>query len=347
MSEPCVSGLSRLSATSSSRSAPALRRPIPWRHAGAALALGAACASGCTLNAAEPGVPGTPHVTTPSVDGTVFTIVLENHSAQEVLHPKLPNLYHLSETFARADAYVSHMHPSLLNYLVMTSGTRFGVTSSAPPSKNFTYDGPTIADQLEDAAIPWRAYMESMREPCRMESDYPYVVNHNPFVYYPRLTSDRALCEDRVVDFDEHFDADLAADKYDYMWITPNQCHNMHDCRAEVGDAWLGKVVDKILASPGYQRGGALFILFDEGSTRVFSAEANLATVVASPNLVAAPMNTRTRFGHDSYLATVQDIFGFERFDTTRCSTPMNELFQLREGSQVVDVCGGGPALAP
>jgi hypothetical protein len=318
-----------------------------WQTGAASLAIATACASACTLEPADRGVPGPPHVTAPAVDGTVFTIVLENKNAHEVLHAKLPHLFGLSETYARADAYLSHMHPSLLNYLVMTSGTRFGVTSSAPPAQNFTFSGPTIVDQLEDAAVPWRAYMESMREPCRLDNLYPYVVNHNPFASYPRLTNDRALCEDRMVDFDEHFDADLAADKYDYMWITPNQCHNMHDCQPEVGDEWLGRVVGKILASPGYQRGGALFILFDEGSTRVFSAEANLATVVVSPKLVAAPMSTRTRFGHDSYLATVQDIFGFERFDTTRCSTPMNEVFQLREGSQPTDLCGGGPSLAP
>jgi phosphatidylinositol-3-phosphatase len=295
---------------------------IPWL---ATLLLVPACAP------VNPGVPGDPAVTRPDVPGTVFTIVLENQNADDVLVPSLPNLYALSETYGRADAYVSNHHPSLANYIEMTSGSTHGISNSNDPLSNIQIDGEeNLADQLEAAGVPWRAYMDNMGEPCRMTSDDPYGANHNPFVYYTSLTNDPERCRERVVDFEENFTADLASGAYRYMWITPDRCNDMHDCPLEVGDAWLGRVVDQIMASAAYQDGGVIFILFDEGFLRLGTAAANLATVVISPQLVSPHYVTDTSFNHRSYLATIEDIFELPRLPTTVDATPMNEFFVPR-----------------
>jgi len=286
-------------------------------------------ATGCQLNASNPGVPGKPDVTHPAIDGTVFTIIFENHEESEVLKPDLPTFFGLAEKYGTADAYITDLHPSLLNYLVMTSGDDQGVGNSDGPDKNGTDDPNNLGAQLDAAGVEWRAYMENMGEPCKMQSNdaKDYVVNHNPFVYYSTLTDDMAHCKDRVVDFDEHFEEDLAADKYQYMWITPNMCNNMHNCSPDVADAWLKKTVDKIMASPGYKKGGAIFVMFDEGSVRILGAEANLATIIVSDRLVEPAYSTDTRFDHTSYLATIEDIFQMPRLPTTKDATPMGELF--------------------
>src|SRR6185503_19397290 len=52
-------------------------------------------ASGCTLSPANSGVPGSPAVTHPDVQGTVFTIVFENKEQSEVLKPDVPTFYSL------------------------------------------------------------------------------------------------------------------------------------------------------------------------------------------------------------------------------------------------------------
>jgi len=106
-----------------------------------------------------------------------------------------------------------------------------------------------------------------------------------PFVYYSDLTNNTAVCNDRVVDFDQNFEADLASNQYRYMWITPNMCNDMHNCAASVSDKWLEGVVTKIMASDAYKNGGAIFITFDEGSSRAPGAGASLPTIVVSPNL--------------------------------------------------------------
>jgi hypothetical protein len=259
------------------------------------------------------GVPGSPEVSQPKIDGTVFTIVFENENAENVLTPAMPYFYELSQKYGTADAYVTNIHPSLPNYIMMTSGSTYGITETVLPAAHPIDGTDNLADQLERANVPWRAYAESMGEPCKMTSNWPYVANHVPWLYYTSVTNDKARCREHVVDFDQSFFTDLDAGKHRYMWVTPNQCSNMHDCPPEKANEWLSKVLPRILASPAYQNGGAVFILFDEGHVRILNASANLATIVISPQLVHPGFHTSTRFDHRSYLATIQDIFGISR----------------------------------
>jgi len=295
----------------------------------------------------RPGVAGSAAVTHPAIDGTVFTIVFENENADDILIPSNPTFYELAHTHGRADAYVSYDHPSLTNYLVMTSGSTHGLRSSEDPIANAVQirTGEHLANQLDDAGIPWRAYMESMETPCRLDSTELYGANHNPFVYYADLREDRERCEERVVDFDAHFDADLRSNAYRYMFVTPNMCNDMHDCPAVVGDTWLRGVLDRIMASEGYRAGGVIFIVFDEGYMRWGGAGANVASLVISPRLVAPHHTTDTRFDHRSYLATVQDIFGLPRLSTTENAVPMGEFFVQRHTGVPAFEAGpeGGP----
>ena len=280
-------------------------------------------------NAVNYGVPGKPDVTHPAVDGTVFTIVFENENAQDALDPqKAPYFYELSQKWGNSEAYVSDTHPSLVNYIIMTSGKPNGIESNDDPRSNHQIPGKEhLAEQLDEAGVKWRAYMEDMETPCRMASTDLYAARHNPFVYYTSLTDDFDRCADRVVDYDEHFEADLDSGEYKYMWITPNTCNDMHDCDAKVAGEWLEKVVNRIMETPAYKNGGAIFILFDEGEIRIADVDANIAAIVISPRLVEPGYSTDTYFDHRSYLATIEDIFEMPRLPTTVTATPMSEFF--------------------
>ena len=276
------------------------------------------------------GVPGSSQVLRPDVPGTVFTIVFENENQEDILSV-LPFFTRLAAETSQAAAYVSTTHPSLPNYIEMTSGTTAGISNDNDPRFNIQIGGTeNLADQLDAAQIPWRAYVESMGEPCKLDSIDPlYSAHHNPFLYYTTMVGDSLRCAQRVVDFDENFTADLASGDYRFMWITPNTCNDLHNCDGLVGDAWLERVAGQIMASSAYQNGGALFVLFDEGSTRFLSAGANLATIVASPNLEHTGYVCETAFDHRSYLATIEDIFHMPRLPTTDHVTPMDEFFKL------------------
>jgi len=289
-----------------------------------------ASAAGCS-STPNTGVSGTSLVSQPDVPGTVFTIVFENDDGVNVMQPTNPFFMKLAAEQGEAKAYVSATHPSSPNYIQMTSGATQGLITDADPKANVQIPGTeNLADQLDAAKIPWRAYMESMGEPCRFDSSGDYSAHHNPFLYYTTMASDPARCAEHVVDYDTNFDTDLASGQYRYMWITPNMCNDLHNCSSQVADAWLEKTVTKIMASDAYKKGGAIFVLFDEGSQRLLGAAADLATIVASPNLVSPGYVSYTSFDHRSYLASVEDIFGMPRMKTTVDATSMDEFFKLK-----------------
>lgn len=296
--------------------------------------LGLLAAAGCALNASNSGTPGTANDTHPDVPGTVFTIVFENEAVSDVIKPQNTYFWQLAQTNAVADAYISSTHPSLPNYIEMTSGSTNGIGNDNDPSdpKNQIAGTDNLADQLDAAGVAWRAYGESMGTACRMDSDKLYAAHHMPWLYYQTMSTDAARCNDRVVDFDQNFAADLASEKYRYVWITPNMCHDMHDCGADVVQPWLENVVNQIQASPGYQNGGALFLMFDEGSVRILGASADLPTILLSPKLVSPTYHSQTTFDHASYVATMEDIFGLPRLATTMNATPMDEFFVATAG---------------
>ncbi len=302
-------------------------------------------AAGCS-SASNTGVQGSPSTSQPDVAGcdqatgqcgTVFTIVFENDDGANVMVPSDPFFTQLAAQQASAAAYTSATHPSLPNYIMMTSGATQGLITDADPKYNIQVPGTeNLADQLDAHNIPWRAYMESMGTPCNFDSAGDYSAHHDPFLYYTTMASDPARCAEHVVDMDANFAADLASNKYRYMWITPNMCNDLHNCSSQVADAWLQKTVTQIQASPGYQNGGAIFVLFDEGSQRYLGISADLATIVASPNL--DPNNgvgyvSKTAFDHRSYLATIEDIFSLGRIGTTKNVTSMDEFFTLKSGN--------------
>ena len=300
-----------------------IRRRVSRASALAPIALVA-----CGMSPVNPGVPGSPAVGHPNVPGTIFTIMFENDDLQETVAPENPTFYRLSQQYGSAQACISDTHPSLPNYLELTSGTPCGAASDNDPAWNVSVDGTTnLPDQLDAAGIPWRAYMESMGTPCKMATDGVYTAHHNPFIYYHDMATNQARCNERVVDFAQNFAADLASNQYRYMWITPNDCNDMHNCPNSTADTWLNVVVQQIQASPGYLNGGAIFILVDEGELRFLSAAADVAAIVVSPNLVSASYSTQTHFDHASYVATVEDILGLPRLPATTEATPMDEFF--------------------
>ncbi|MDQ6858523.1 MAG: alkaline phosphatase family protein, partial [Chloroflexota bacterium] len=160
--------------------------------------------------------------------------------------------------------------------------------------------GRDLGAQLTSATIPWRAYMEGMTSGC-LNSPSPYAVKHNPFAYYG------GACPANVVSF-THFAADLAGGLPGFTWITPDLCHDGHDCSPKTADAWLQTVVPQITASPSWQRNGVLMLVWDEGTGR---QPDETPMVVLTSRGSAGTVGTST----DAYavLATIQELFGLPK----------------------------------
>ena len=232
----------------------------------------------------------------------VFVIVMENNSAAEALAE--PYTSTLAREFALLTNYHAVSHPSAPNYLALTSGSTWDRQDDGyvalPPDD--------IGHQLTLAGRSWRAYMEDLPEDCLQDTG-TYAVKHNPFAYYG------GQCPPQVVPLTQ-LPVDLAGATPSFVWITPNGCHDGHDCSAATADRWLSQVVPEIMASSAWREGGVLFVTWDEDDG---SADNQVVTLVVSPTL--RPTRPNDPYNHYSLFATVQDLLGLPRLPAV-ASTP-------------------------
>jgi acid phosphatase len=269
----------------------------------------------------------------------VFTIVMENKSRGDIVgNTSAPYINSMIAGGVLAAGYHdSYVHPSEPNYLWMVAGENFGILDDADPTAHSIDSTSHIADQLELAGLSWKAYQESMEEPCGLRSHGLYAAKHNPFVYFDDINGwdgktfqPSARCDEHVVDYSQ-LDADIAANALPaYVFITPNLDNDMHDGSIATGDQWLSREVPKIMATDAYRQGGAIFLLWDEGSG-TFGPGDEPPFIVVSPNARAGTVS-RTSYDTSSYLKTVQTMLGVEPLPCARdaSSVPvMDDLFAV------------------
>lgn len=222
----------------------------------------------------------------------VVWIVLENVGYSVVGSPQAPYLNALTATCGLATNDVAVAHPSLPNYIALTSGSTQGIVDDNEPSAHRLH----VANIFSQLRGNWRALAESMPSPCDRVTSGQYAARHNPAVYYTNLPD----CARH--DLSLTTPLNLAAA---FTMITPNVCDDMHSCPVSTGDAWLRRYVALIIASPQYRaRSLALFITFDENN----QAPSNqVPTIVVAPT-VPAGLRVARRFTHYSLLRTTEAL---------------------------------------
>jgi hypothetical protein len=279
-----------------------------------AVALVSCAAAGpAPANGPAPVATPPPHTTTAPSPQHIVVIVFENKEADASMAPRssaryFRSLADASVTLARLFAI---RHPSLPNYLALTSGSTHGVTSDC---STCLVDDENLVDQLEAASISWKAYMESMPEACSTVSvEGKYVMKHNPFMYYTDIRDDPARCA-KVVPL-RQLTSDLAADALPtFAWISPNLCHDMHDCSIATGDRFLRTWIPAITSALGTD--GIIITLFDEGSTSAScchgrAAGGHIAGIISGPG-AGAGISIGTRVDQYSILRLIEDAWGLD-----------------------------------
>jgi hypothetical protein len=259
----------------------------------------------------------------------VVIVVMENKGCEEVIgSPEAPYLNGLAERYAFPSRFYALQRPSLPNYLGLTSGTTFGLDHNCT---DCSFRGRNLVDQLEKARISWKAYMQSMPAPCfRGPAAGHYVKEHNPFVYYPNVASNPKRCR-HVVPLDR-LTKDIAAHALPrFVWISPDNCYNSHNCAIRTGDRFLSLLVPRLEREIG--RRGVIFVTYDEGNDRSGccggAAGGHIATVVAGP---AARPGARSALEYDHYsiLRTIEDAWGLPRLRGAACpcTRPLSALLR-------------------
>jgi PKD repeat protein len=110
------------------------------------------------------------------------------------------------------------------------------------------------------------------------------------------------------------------------MWLTPNDCNNMHDCSVSTGDTYLAGLVPKILTSTLFTtQKAALFVVFDEGNNNypndyVYSLWAGSA--------VKKGYHSTNPYSHYSFLRTIEANWNLPSLTSSDANAPaMTELF--------------------
>jgi len=255
----------------------------------------------------------------------IVVMMFENREADAIMAPHSSAPYFRS--LARGSVTLTRLfaitHPSLPNYLALTSGSTHGIHSDCTAC---LVDGTNIVDRLERSGFSWKAYVESMPGRCSTAAiDGKYVMKHNPFMYYTDIRNDVARCNN-VVPL-RRLTSDLRAGSLPtFAWITPNLCHDMHDCSVATGDRFLRTWASRIV--PALGSNGILVILFDEGWTtagccHAQAAGGHIAGIIAGPG-AGVGVTIGTRVNQYSLLKLIEDAWGLGDLGETASAPPID-----------------------
>ncbi len=269
-----------------------------------------ACSAGC--GQASPGKPlslGGGSALPRSRSSHVIVVVMENAEYGEVIgSSQAPYVNSLARRYGLMTHSFAIGHPSLPNYLALTSGSTHGIESDCT---DCGVSARSIVDQLERARITWGAYLEDVPSPCFLGAQAGgYAKKHNPFAYYADIARSPARCA-KLLGF-QRLASDLRGGRLPtYAWISPNLCDDGHDCGVGAGDRFLARTVPALLRELGPH--GFLVLTWDEGSTDRrccgVAAGGRIATIVAGPD-VRAGARAATPIDHYGVLGSIEQALG-------------------------------------
>lgn len=308
----------------------------------------------------------TPAAAAPAFDH-IFVIVEENmDESQVVLNPRAPFINDvLFKGNWRQTNYFGLNHGSLPDYIGLVSGSEHRQVIGDPPSDCTPGWGPSspscaivdpwpsnIADSIEASGRTWRAYSQRMGWPCRWQSNTAdYDVTHNPFVYFKTVqgggTVSSRRCQENDVDLSVDPSHSLASDLRtaattpNFVFIVPDNAHNMHDGNVGAADRYLQDLFTgsntsganggdpvNIFGSPAWTAGRSIaYVVWDEDSGTFWN---QVAMVAVGPWVNGPSGRDGTRFTHYSMLRTWEAAWNLRPIGPgDRAAAPMLGAFNL------------------
>jgi hypothetical protein len=239
----------------------------------------------------------------------VVWILMENKDYSSVIGTgSAPFINRLAHTYGLATDYSAISHPSLPNYIALTSGSDQGIADDSDPSSHHL-DVPSIFSQLPDGGS--RSLEQGMPGNCASGDSGEYAVRHNPETYYTNLGTE---CRRYDVPFGAR--PNLSAR---LTFVTPNLINDMHDGSIGDGDRFLQGYLPALMATPQYRaRNTVIFITWDENEG---SGGNQVPCIVISP--FTHRVRDRTRYTHYSLLRTTEALLGLPFLGNARSATSM------------------------
>ena len=256
----------------------------------------------------------------------VVLVIEENHSYSEVIgNSSMPYFNSQAQKYGLAAQYFATAHPSIPNYLMLTTGQM----ETFDDSFSGTINDDHVFRELNKAGKSWKVYAESIPQAGYLGGDvYPYLRRHNPATYFQDIQSDPSQAA-KIVPFSQ-FAADLASNALpQFSFVVPNALDDAHDASLGQADAWLQSNIGPLIGNAAFQASGLLIVTFDEGNDTDFDhGGGHVATVIVSSK---SKMNftSQTTYLHPSTLRLILEASGVGTFPGTASVAPdMTEFFQ-------------------
>jgi len=258
-----------------------------------------------SMSAAAQSVPRADHV---------FLILEENHSYSGVIgSSSMPYLNSLAQKYGLATQYYANTHPSIGNYMELTTGQVLTNNDGMTPS-NFPVSADNIVRHFIGAGITWKSYAEGLPSVGYTGGDTgAYVVHHNPFAYFTDVQNS-ATEKLNLVPITQ-FSNDLANNTLpQFSFIVPDLQDDAHDGTPQQADAWLQANIGPVLASPVFQNNGLIIVVFDEGySNDTAYGGGHIPMVVLSPQGKSGYTST-SLYQHQNTLRLIGEALGLTSF---------------------------------
>jgi hypothetical protein len=245
----------------------------------------------------------------------VVWVIMENKASSSIMgSSNAPYENRLAAQCGWAKNFFAESHPSLPNYIAMTSGSPQRISDDNAPAAH-RLSVPSIFSQLGSR---WRSLQESMPSNCLLGNSGKYAVKHNPAAYYTNI---RAACTKRAVPL-----GNTPAISARFTFVTPNLCNDTHDCSVATGDRWLSTFLGRLFATAEYKAGKtAVFLTWDEDDS---NASNHIATIVAAPSIKPGTAPS-ARFDHYSMLRTTEEMLGLRLLGNAAGANSMRTAFGI------------------
>src|SRR2546426_445546 len=228
----------------------------------------------------------------------LVVVLMENKNLDEVYGPAT-YMTGLADLYSFSEGWASITNPSQPNYIAILGGSTFGVSGDGNhPNLNH----PTMVDILENTSKTWKAFAEDASGTgCSINP--PRGEDHFPFLSYTTITGSSARCANLLPGSSNEVIAELDAGT-NFIWLTPNDCNNMHSCSVATGDAWIQSWVPNLLTAMAGKK-AALIIMFDEA----YTSPPDIYMSFSGPATQLAYKSTAS-YTHYSLLKLIEDVWG-------------------------------------
>jgi hypothetical protein len=250
--------------------------------------------------------------TVPEPDHIVVVIFENKHRTSVIGSAQAPYLNKLAAKGASMTHSYGVTHPSQPNYLALFSGSTLGVTSNACPQHFRKADN--LGHQLRKSGHSFIGYAESLpKTGFRGCSSGRYLRKHNPWVNFGTLPAST--------------NRPFSAFPRDYRklptvaFVSPNMCHDMHDCSIRTGDRWMKKHFARY-ARWAKRNNSLLIVTFDENAGGTVKS---IPTIIVGANV--DPGVYAERLNHYTLLRTIEDVYGLPALGHAKAASPLSKIW--------------------